>query len=151
LNNILGGPAMNSRLNMGIREKYGFTYNIESSYTIFSDIGLFYLYMGTDQKHIKKSIKLANRELKILKEKRISPTQLQKAKQQLIGQITLAEENNCNVMLGMGKSMLLYDKIDNLKKIYRKINAIKQTELQDIANEVFDESQLSQLIYSAND
>ncbi|MGB0882737.1 MAG: M16 family metallopeptidase, partial [Vicingaceae bacterium] len=93
LNNILGGPAMNSRLNFGIREKYGFTYNIESSYTAFSDIGLFYIYLGTDAKHINKSIKLVHKELKNLCIKKLSPTQLQKAKRQIIGQITLSEEN----------------------------------------------------------
>jgi len=148
LNNILGGPAMNSRLNMGIREKHGFTYNIESSYTAFSDIGLFYVYLGTDQKHIEKSIKLVHRELKILRDKKMTSSQLQKAKQQIIGQITLSEENNCNVMLGMGKSMLLYNKVDDLKMTYKKINAITQEELQDIANEVFDKKHLSSLIFT---
>jgi predicted Zn-dependent peptidase len=150
LNNILGGPAMNSRLNMGIREKYGFTYNIESSYTAFSDIGLFYIYLGTDQKHIEKSIKLVHKELKMLKVKKLTSSQLQKAKQQIVGQITLSEENNCNVMLGMGKSMLLYNKVDNLKETYKKINAITQGELQEIANEVFDDTKLSSLIFSPN-
>ena len=151
LNNILGGPAMNSRLNMGIREKYGFTYNIESSYTAFSDIGLFYLYLGTDQKHIEKSIKLVNRELKILREKKISTSQLQKAKVQIIGQITLSEENNCNVMLGMGKSILIYNKVEGLKETYNKINAITEDELQTIANEIFNKEQLSSLIFTPND
>ncbi len=150
LNNILGGPAMNSRLNMGIREKHGFTYNIESSYTTFSDIGLFYLYLGTDQKYIEKSIKLVNRELKILREKKLTSSQIQKAKQQIIGQITLSEENNCNVMLGMGKSILVYDKVEGLKETYKKINAITQVELQKIANEVFNKKQLSSLIFSPN-
>ncbi len=147
LNNILGGPAMNSRLNMGIREKYGYTYNIESAYTIFSDTGLFYIYLGTDQKHIAKCLKLVNRELKLLRDKKISSSQLHKAKQQLIGQITLSEENNCNVMLGMGKSLLLYDKVEGLKETYEKINAITESELQNIANEIFDERQLSSLIF----
>ena len=151
LNNILGGPAMNSRLNMGIREKYGFTYNIESSYTAFSDIGLFYLYLGTDQKHITKSIKLVNRELKILRDKKITSSQLQKAKQQIIGQITLSEENNCNVMLGMGKSILVYNKIEGLKETYNKINEITQEELLAIANQVFDKKQLSSLVFSPNE
>jgi predicted Zn-dependent peptidase len=150
LNNILGGPAMNSRLNMGIREKYGFTYNIESSYSIFSDTGLFYIYLGTDQKHIEKSIKLANRELKLLREKKLSVAQLQKAKQQIIGQITLSEENNCNVMLGMGKSLLLYNKVDSLKETYSKITAITANELQDIAKEIFDSEKMSSLVFKAN-
>jgi len=151
LNNILGGPAMNSRLNMGIREKHGLTYNIESSYTVFSDIGLFYIYLGTDQKHIEKSIKLVHRELKILRDKTMSSSQLQKAKQQIIGQITLSEENNCNVMLGMGKSILLYNKIDSLKETFNKIKAITPEELQDIANEIFDTKQLSSLTFKPTD
>lgn len=151
LNNILGGPAMNSRLNMGIREKYGYTYNIESAYTIFSDTGLFYIYLGTDQKHIAKCLKLVKRELKLLKDKKISASQLHKAKQQLIGQITLSEENNCNVMLGMGKSLLLYDKVEGLKETYDRINALTEQELQDIANEIFDEKQMSSLIFTTKD
>ncbi|PJB15642.1 MAG: peptidase M16 [Flavobacteriales bacterium CG_4_9_14_3_um_filter_32_8] len=147
LNNILGGPAMNSRLNLGIREKYGFTYNIESSYNVFSDIGLFYIYLSTDQKNIAKSIALVNRELKILRDKKISSSQLQKAKQQIIGQIALSEENNCNVMLEMGKSLIVYNKVDGLKETYEKINAITENQLLGIANEIFDENKLSSLTY----
>lgn len=151
LNNILGGPAMNSKLNMGIREKYGLTYNIESAYTTFSDIGLFYIYLGTDKKHIDKSIKLVHRELKILKDKKMSTVQLQKAKRQIIGQITLSEENNCNVMLGMGKSMLLYNKIDSLTETFNKINILTTENLQHVANEIFNKDQLSSLIFTPND
>jgi len=147
LNNILGGPAMNSRLNMGIREKYGFAYNIESNYTTYSDTGLFNLYLGTDSKHIEKSIHLVHKELKKLRNQKLSPTQLSKSKQQLIGQITLSEENNCNTMLGMGKSLLLYNKIDDISTVHKKINALTATELQDIANEIFNEQNLSSLIF----
>jgi predicted Zn-dependent peptidase len=147
LNNILGGPAMNSRLNMGIREKYGFTYNIESSYTVYSDTGLFNIYLGTDSKHIDKSIQLVNKELKKLRDKKLSSTQLHKSKQQLIGQIALSDENNCNVMLGMGKSLLLYNKVDDLKVTHDKINAITAEQLQDISNEIFNDVDLSSLIY----
>lgn len=148
LNNILGGPAMNSRLNMGIREKYGYTYNIESAYTVFSDVGLFYIYLGTDQKHLDKCIKLVKREMKLLKTKKISSAQLHKAKQQLIGQITLSEENNCNVMLSLGKSLLLYNKVEDLSDVYKRINKLTVQELQEISNEIFDENQLSSLIFT---
>jgi len=150
LNNILGGPAMNSRLNIGIREKYGFAYNIESSYTTYSDTGLFNLYLGTDQKNIDKCNSLVIKELRKLKTKKLSTLQLHRAKQQLIGQITLSEENNSNVMLGMGKSILLYNKVDELQEIYEKINKISAEELIDIANDVFDENQLSTLTYQSN-
>ena len=147
LNNILGGPAMNSRLNMGIREKYGFTYNIESLYTSYIDTGLFSIYLGTDQRNIDKSINLVLKELKQLKNKSLSSLQLQRAKQQLIGQITLGEENKSNVMLGMGKSLILYDKVDSIQEVHDKINKITAEQLQEVANEVFDDKQLSMLIY----
>ena len=150
LNNILGGPAMNSRLNMGIREKYGYTYNIESSYTVFSDVGLFYIYLGTDQKYIDKSIKLVHKELRNLRNHKLSSSQLHKAKQQIIGQITLSEENNCNVMLGMGKSLLIYNKVDDLKETFSKIEKLTAENLLEIANIVFDEKQLSSLIFTPN-
>lgn len=147
LNNILGGPAMNSRLNMGIREKYGFTYNIESNYTIYSDTGLFNIYLGTDNKYIDKSIELVNKELKKLTTKKLTTAQLYKAKQQFIGQLALSEENNCNVMLGLGKSLLTYNKVDSLQTIHNKINAITSDELLDIANEIFNTNKVSSLIY----
>jgi predicted Zn-dependent peptidase len=150
LNNILGGPAMNSRLNMGIREKYGYAYNIESSYTVFSDIGLFYIYLGTDQKYIEKSVKLVYKELKKLRDKKLSSAQLNKAKQQIIGQITLSEENNCNVMLGMGKSILIYNKIEDLNETFSTIEKLTSENLLAIANTVFDENELSSLIFTPN-
>src|SRR5690606_33940692 len=100
-----------SRLNMGIREKYGYTYNIESTYNTYSDSGLFSIYLGTDYKHLDKSINLVHKELKKLKRDYLSSSQLHKSKQQLIGQITLAEENKSNVMLGLGESLLFYNKI----------------------------------------
>tara|TARA_R110001592_G_scaffold6720_5_gene36134 strand:+ start:5520 stop:6749 length:1230 start_codon:yes stop_codon:yes gene_type:complete len=147
LNNILGGPAMNSRLNMGIREKYGFTYNIESSYTSYTDSGLFSIYLGTDTKHLEKSIALVHKELNLLRVKKLSASQLQKAKQQLIGQITLSEESKVNVMLGMGKSLLFFNKVDSLETVYNKINKLTSENIIDIANEVFAKDQLSSLIY----
>jgi len=147
LNNILGGPAMNSRLNMGIREKHGYTYNIESTYNTYSDTGLFSIYLGTDNKHLSKSVSLVHKELNKLKKQHLSTAQLHKAKQQLIGQITLAEENKSNVMLGMGESLLFYNKVDSLDEVYKKINNVTAENLIEIANEIFDSNQLSTLIY----
>ncbi len=150
LNNILGGPAMNSRLNMGIREKHGFTYNIESTYNTYSDIGVVGIYLGTDVKHLDKSINLVHKELKKLRTIKLSSSQLQKAKQQLIGQITLAEENKSNVMIGLGESLLFYNKVDSLEEVYQKINDVNSNNLLEVANEIFDPNQLSSLIYKPN-
>lgn len=147
LNNILGGPAMNSKLNMGLREKYGLTYNIESSYNMYADVGLFSIYLGTDIKQMDKSVRLVKKEMKHLKNKKLSSSQLKNAKRQFLGQTTIAEENNCNVMLGQGKSLLLYNKIEDLPSVYEKINAITDSQILDVANEIFDENQLSTLLY----
>ena len=86
-----------------------------------------------------------------MKDKKLSSTQLEKAKRQIIGQITLSEENNCNVMLGLGKSMLLYNKVDDLKDTFNKIEAITRDELQEISNEIFDQNQLSKLVFLPKD
>lgn len=149
LNNILGGPAMNSRLNMSIREKYGYAYSIESSYTSYTNTGIFSIYLGTDQKNLTKSIKLTLKELKKLRETKFSTIQLHRAKVQLLGQITLSEENTANIMLGIGKSLLNHGKVDSLEEVYKKINLITASDLLDISNEVFNEKQLSTLIYQS--
>ncbi len=147
LNNILGGPAMNSRLNLSIRERAGLTYNIESNYAAYSDTGLFSIYLGTDPQYLNRSIKLTKKELKLLRTKKLGTVQLHNAQQQLIGQIALASENKSNPMVSLGRSLLLYDRVDTIENIYEKITAITASELLEIANEVFDDSVLSSLTY----
>ena len=149
INNYLGGPAMNSRLNMSIREKHGFAYSVESSYTSYTNTGIFSIYLGSDQKNLSKSIDLTLKELKILREKKFSDIQLHRAKVQLLGQITLSEENNVNIMLGIGKSLLNYGKVDSLEEVYEKINRITAIELLEISNEIFNPEQISTLIYQS--
>jgi predicted Zn-dependent peptidase len=149
LNNMLGGPAMNSRLNMSIREKYGYAYSIESSYSSYCDTGIFSIYLGTDERNSKKSIDLTLRELKRFRENKLTDIQLHRAKQQLLGQITLSEENNVNIMLGIGKSLINYGKVDSLVEVYNKVNKISAEELLQISNEVFNEKQLSILTFQA--
>lgn len=147
LANYLGGPAMNSRLSMNIREKHGIAYNIEANYSSYSDTGVFEIYLGTEKKMIEKSRKLIDRELKTLKEKKLSATQLQKAKQQLKGQIALAQESGASLMLAMGKSLLQYNRIDTTQQVFDRIDAISSEQLLEIANEVLDNKQLSSLTY----
>lgn len=147
VNNLLGGPAMNSRLNLAIREKYGFTYNLESNYAIFTDIGLFSVYMGTDSKYLERCVELVQKELTLLKTKKLGSMQLQTAKQQLIGNIALAQESKVNLMLSLGKSILLFNKVDKLSDIYKKIESISAQKILDISNQVFETKQLSRLTY----
>lgn len=147
LNNLLGGPGMSSRLNLSIREKYGFTYNIDSSYSIYSDTGLWNVYLGTENGTADKCLQLVLKELKKLREVTLGEIQLQKAKAQIIGQIAIAQESNASLMLGFAKTFMLFNKIDTFKEITDKIESLKAKDLQDIANDIFLEDQLSTLIY----
>jgi predicted Zn-dependent peptidase len=147
LNNLLGGPGMNSRLNMSLRERNGVVYNIDSGYTPYSDTGVISIYFGTDKDNVKKSIKIILSELKKLKTKALSESQLAKAKRQLLGQIAISFENNENLMLSMCKSYFIFNKVDSFDEISRKINNITANQLRDVANEIFDTKKLSYLIY----
>ncbi|UCH13274.1 MAG: insulinase family protein, partial [Bacteroidales bacterium] len=147
LNNVLGGPGLNSRLSMSLREKNGFVYNIDSTYTPYSDTGVISIYFGTDKSDIDISIKTVLKELKKLKTKQLTDSQLLKAKRQILGQIAISLESNENLMLSMGKSYLIFNKVDSLEEISRKYNAISAKELQDVANDLFSKEKLSYLIY----
>jgi predicted Zn-dependent peptidase len=147
LNNLLGGPGMNSRLNMTLREKKGLAYNIESNYSTYSDAGILNIYFGTDRKNLDRCIDLILKELKLLRETALGTVQLQRAKKQLIGQIAISAEINENQMFSIGHSMLLFDRIESLEETSSKIEKITSGELLQIANEIFDEGKLSSLIY----
>jgi predicted Zn-dependent peptidase len=148
LNNMLGGPGMNSRLSMSLRERNGYTYNIESNYANFSDTGIFSVYFGTDKENLDKCIKLIFKEFDKLREQKLSDIQLSKAKKQLIGQLAIASESNENIMLSMGKSFLVYDKFDNLEEVCRQIESINANDVIETANEILNPEKLSFLIYS---
>lgn len=147
LSNLLGGPGMNSRLNLGIREKYGFTYAIESNYTTYADTGVWGIYFATEPQSVKKTIKLIHKELKKLRDKPMGPLQLKKAKQQLIGQLAIAQENNCNLMQSIAKSYQAFGKVESIQESNERIMAITAHEIQEVAKEIFNESCLSTLIY----
>ena len=148
LNNMLGGPDMNSRLNVALREKNGIAYNLESNYQPFSDTGLFSIYCGTDENLMDKAIELIHKELEKFRTVSLSSIGLHTAKRQLKGQLAISIESHQNEMLAMGKNMLVYGKIDPMEEIYRKIDGISSLSLLDMANEVFDVTRLSSLIFS---
>lgn len=147
LNNILGGPGSNCRLNLNIREKYGFAYHIESNYTPYSDSGIFSIYLGTDLPSLNKTIKLVHKELKKLRDKKLGVGQLHSAKQQLIGQIALAQESRSGSMVSMGKSLLTFDKVATLAEIYAEIEAITEQEMLATANEILAADRMSLLTF----
>lgn len=150
INHILGGPGMSTRLNMNISEKYGFCYNLESHYQPYSDTGVFMIYMGTDFGYIEKTQSLVRKELKKLRDIKLGTLQLKRAKKQLIGHLAISNESAINQMIGMGKSMLLYDKVETLQETIDQINKIDSSKLLEVANEILSETNLSQLTYSLN-
>ena len=147
MNNYLGGPAMNSRLNMNIREKHGIAYNIESSFQPYFDTGLISIYLGTDKKLISRSEKLVRKELKQLRDKRLTATALHRAKQQLKGQLALSQEGGASLMQALGKSMIIKDKVSSMKEVLERIDDVSASDIMEVANHCFDEQNLCVLIY----
>jgi len=147
LANILGGPGMNSRLNLSIREKYGFVYGIDAHYNPFIDSGMFSISFATENKQLYRCVDLVLKELRLLREKPLGQLQLHRAKEQFIGQLAMAEENNTNLMLALAKSMLDLGDMESLSSIIEKIRNTESNELQDIANEILVEDELSFLYY----
>ena len=147
LNNILGGQGLNSRLNLSLRERNGLAYNVESSYNPYRDTGIFSIYFGTDSQNLDKSISIALTELKNLRRSKLGAVQLSRSKNQIKGYLARGYENHESLMLSLGKSLLVFNKIDTLEEICRKIDNLTSLELLDIANEIFEPSKLSSLIY----
>jgi len=147
LNNILGGPAMNSRLNVSVRENQGFCYTIESQYVPFSDAGLFYIYAGVDSDAAERSTQLILQELRRLRDNKLSPQQLHAAQTQLIGQMAIANDSGLNEMQSIGKAYLNFDHVDTLEEMNRDILAITPEELQAVAQEILAEDNFSFLYY----
>jgi predicted Zn-dependent peptidase len=147
LNNLLGGQPLNSRLNLSLREKNGFAYNVESNYNAYLDTGVFSVYFGTDRQNLEKSIAITIAELNKLRNTRLGPIQFSKAKNQLKGYLARSYENHESLMLSLGKSLLVVNRIDSLEEICKKIDLLTTSELLEISNEVFEPSKLSTLIY----
>jgi predicted Zn-dependent peptidase len=148
LNNMLGGPAMNSRLNLGIREKHGYTYQLESNYIAYSDCGIFNIYFGTDPGNLDKTLALIYKELNTLRKKKLSAVQLKSAKEQLCGQIALSQESRLSLVISFAKNILLFDHVDPLPDWLKKIQNVKAAQILEIANEVFEEKNMSTLIFT---
>lgn len=147
LNNILGGPGMNSRLNMSLREKNGLAYNVESSYSPYSDTGVFCIYFGTDAKLLDKSMSICMAELKKIRTTQLGTIQLNKAKNQMKGYLARGYENHESLMLNFGKSILVFNKVESFDELCRQIDDVSSSDLLEIANEVLEPSMLSNLIY----
>ncbi len=147
LNSILGGQSGNSRLNLSLRERNGIAYNLESSYTAYTDTGTLTIYFGTDPENLDRALTLIDREISLLRSKLLGDLQLSKARKQLIGQLAMSQENHEDLMLAIGKSMLVFNKVESLEDIYKKISEISASQLMEIANLILEPKYLSTLIY----
>ncbi|MBO4402477.1 MAG: insulinase family protein, partial [Bacteroidales bacterium] len=147
LNNLLGGPGLNTRLNMAIREKKGYVYSIESAYAALSDASLFTVYAGMDEKNFEKCNELILKEFKKLREQKLGTLQLQRAKLQLIGQTCISNESNVTEMLSIGKNHLIYKEVETIPELLEKVGTITAEEVLEMANEMLREERLSRLAY----
>ena len=138
---------MNSRLNLSLREKNGLAYNVESSYNPYLDTGVFSIYFGTDRQYLDKSISITMAELKKLRDTKLGIIQLGKAKNQIKGYLARGYENHESLMLSLGKSLQVFGRIDTIEDICRKIDNVTASEILETANDIFEPSRLSTLIY----
>jgi predicted Zn-dependent peptidase len=147
LNNLLGGPGMNSRLNVSLREKHGLVYQVESNITSYTDTGLCSIYFGTDPKNKEQVMHLVHKELSNFRKNQLTGLQLHKAKKQAFGQMVLSNENREGLFLGLGKSFLHHNHYETLPEVFQKIERITPIQLLETANEVFDPEHLFSLVF----
>jgi predicted Zn-dependent peptidase len=145
--NLLGGFGMNSRLNLAVRERNGLVYSIDAGYTPFIDTGYWGINFATEVKRLGKVNGLILKELKKLREISLTKTQLVNTKEQLMGQMAMSEEGNMSFMLMMAKSLLDINRIDTLEYLFQQIQNVTAIQLQDLANEMFQEQDLSSLTF----
>ena len=134
--NILGGPCANSLLNVVVREKNGLSYNIEASYTPYSDSGIVAIYFSSDHDNCDRCLELVRGQIDSLRTRRLSTRRLALAKKQFVAQLAISMESNEGYMLGAGKSYLVHSEVDTMEEVYRKISDLQTGELLEVANEV---------------
>ena len=147
LNNILGGPGMNARLNLLLREKYGLVYTVESNMTTYSDTGFWSVYFGCDAEDIERCRELVRQELDIVMQEPLTVNQLRKAKMQLKGQLAIACDNREQFALDFSKSFLHYGWERNLDQLMARIDDITAEQIQQVARQLFVPSKIITLIY----
>ena len=147
LNNILGGPGMNAKLNLALREHNGLVYTVESTMVAYGDTGTWSIYFGCDEHDVKRCLRLVRKELDKFIEKPLSDAQLRAAKKQIKGQIGVACDNRENFALDFGKSFLHYGWEKNVDRLYEQVDAITAQQMQAVAQELFDEHRLTTLIF----
>ena len=146
LNNMLGGPGMNARLNVILRERRGLVYSVESSMVCYGDTGLWAVYFGCDPHDVNRCVRLVKSEFNRLMEKPLSEKTLAAAKKQIKGQLAVACDNNENFAIDFGKSFLHFGDEKDIEKLYQKIDAVTAEQIQQVAKEIFDKDSLATLV-----
>lgn len=149
--NLLGGPSMNTRLNMTLREKMACVYSIDAHYGAYADTGLFSIFYGTEAKNLKKSKKAVFRELDLMKNKPLGSLQLHRLKEQMLGQLAMAEESYASLMLAMAKSLLDLDAIQSIEEVFKDIEQVGAKQIQEVSNQVFQANKISTLTFLPKD
>ena len=147
LNNILGGPAMNSRLGLNIREKHGIAYNIESYLNLYSDVGMMGIYLGCDPQQTEKAAALVAKEVAKLRDTKLGTLQMSKAKKQFLGQMAMSEDNGLNSAVGAARALLHFGRVNDFETVASKIEALTAEQLQDVANAYLVPDKAFELIY----
>lgn len=146
LNNLLGGPGMNARLNLSLREKNGLVYTVESAMASYSDTGCWSVYFGCDHHDVKRCLRLVHRELDKMMQHPLTERQLIAAKRQLKGQIAIACDNREQFALDIAKNYLHYGRERDIDELLERIDAITASQIQEVAQELFAPERLQQLI-----
>ena len=147
LNNMLGGPGMNAKLNLALREHNGLVYTVESTMVAYGDTGTWSIYFGCDEHDVKRCLRLVRKELDKFMQKPLSDAQLKAAKKQIKGQIGVACDNRENFALDFGKSFLHYGWEKNVDRLYEQVDEITASQIQAVAQELFDKDRLTTLIF----
>lgn len=147
LNNMLGGPGMNAKLNLALREHNGLVYTVESTMVAYGDTGIWSIYFGCDEHDVKRCLRLVRKELDKFMQKPLSEAQLKAAKKQIKGQVGVACDNRENFALDFGKSFLHYGWEKNVDRLYKQVDEITAEQIQAVAQELFDKDRLTTLIF----
>lgn len=147
LNNMLGGPGMNAKLNLALREHNGLVYTVESTMVAYGDTGIWSIYFGCDEHDVKRCLRLVRKELDKFMQKPLSKAQLKAAKKQIKGQVGVACDNRENFALDFGKSFLHYGWEKNVDRLYEQVDEITAEQIQAVAQELFDKDRLTTLIF----
>ena len=136
LNNMLGGPGMNSILNVAIRERRGYAYTVESSVTLFSDCGLFTVYFGSDERQVRKCLKIIDNEIARIASGGLKEKALEAAKKQYVGQLLVSSENPESHALSLGKGILNFGQVNTINEIADIIRSVSAEELRSVAESI---------------